>query len=88
MLIIKTVLQGSPSLEVGIEIVNVAPDELTVGIRHWRGWVGSQECGRLPAIRCEQPGRVVSQQARNNVARKKRRIVESNAAANHAAAIQ
>src|SRR6267378_5898833 len=92
-LVIKAVLQSAPELEIRIEVINIAANELAIGVGHRGSWIRGQEGHGLSAIwRCERvrgiTSRVVSFQPRNDIAGQERRVIKSDAATNNALVIE
>src|SRR6266566_715396 len=87
-LVIKTVLQCAPKLEIRVEIIHIAADELPIGIGYECRRIRRQEGSRLSAVGRDQSGSIVTLQPGDDITRQERCIVESDSSANHTLVIE
>src|SRR6267154_6830159 len=87
-LVIKTVLKSASKLEVRVEIIHIAADELPIGIGYECHRISRQEGSRLSAVRSDQSGSIVTLQPGDDITRQERSVIEPDSSANHALVIE
>src|SRR5260370_7842330 len=71
-LVIKTVLKSASKLEVRVEIIHIAADELPIGIGYECHRISRQEGSRLSAVGRDQSGSIVTLQPGDDITRQQR----------------